>query len=150
MTKEKQLEMFINSFNFKYFKGEEFTPYWKRKRGGVSNSIPHESLWPNIIPTLCVADTLRDLESVPLIVTSSYRNPAYNMAVGGEKNSYHMRFMALDLLCDNPNKIGHAASLLRKCKFSIPGTNDSFLFKGGIGIYNNFIHIDTRGYNADW
>ena len=23
-------------------------------------------------------------------------------------------------------------------------------FSGGIGTYNSFVHIDTRGYNADW
>ena len=24
------------------------------------------------------------------------------------------------------------------------------LFQGGIGLYANFVHIDTRGWNADW
>jgi len=27
--------------------------------------------------------------------------------------------------------------------------NDS-MFQGGIGLYANFVHVDTRGWNADW
>jgi lysozyme len=24
------------------------------------------------------------------------------------------------------------------------------LFSGGIGLYGSFVHVDVRGYNADW
>lgn len=148
--KYKELEDFIDGFNFKYFKGKEFTPYWDRVRKGIKNNIPNEVLWQNIVNTIIVADFLRDKIGGPLSITSSYRSPRYNAAIGGEKNSYHMKFMALDLATSDPKRLASAARKLRGCLFHIPGTNDTFTFNGGVGLYSTFVHIDTRANKADW
>lgn len=152
MTKAQQLAAFIDGFGFRHFKGREIARYAERVRGRVKNSLPPESLWPNIVPTLVVADALREAVDAPLTITSAYRSPAYNAAVGGEKNSYHLQFRALDLIPAevSPAVLAAAARKLRGRTFKIPGTNDHFTFRGGIGLYPSFVHIDTRGHDANW
>lgn len=151
MSTAKQLDEFIDRFGFEHFKGSEISSYASRKRGSVKNSLPHESLWSNIIPTLVIANELRKIVG-PITVTSAYRSPAYNAAVGGEPGSYHMKFMALDLIPQDvsPRTLAAAAKKMRGKKFKIPGTNDTFTFKGGIGTYKTFVHIDCRDYEANW
>jgi len=151
MTKVQQLEQFIDSLGLRYFKGREFTPYWSRVKNGVKNSIPHESLWPNIVQTLIIADEVRHKLGAPMAVTSSYRSPAYNKAVGGAPASLHLRFNALDLSCSSPAKAAAIADSLRGKVFANPTSGGgTFIFAGGIGTYPSFVHIDTRGYDADW
>lgn len=150
--KAQALIEFIDRLNLRHFKGQEIADYAKRTRGKVTNSLPPEALWPNIIPTLIVADELRERLGVPLTITSAYRSPAYNAAVGGEPGSYHMRFQALDII-PGDGLVKSLASLARKLrgtKFKVPGSNDSFTWRGGIGQYPGFVHIDCRGHDANW
>ncbi len=149
----KTFEAFVDALKLRHFAGKEFTPYWTRKRGKVQNSAPPETLWPNIVQTLLIADELRERAGHALTVLSSYRSPAYNRAVGGEPNSFHMRFMALDLTCG-----ALAARELHKIAAGIRGKhvfrigNETFKWNGGLGLYvsSNFIHIDCRAGKADW
>jgi lysozyme len=148
---EIKLETFIDSLGLKHFKGKELTPYWRRVRKGVSNSCPPEDLWPNIVPTLVVLDKLRHILGAAITLTSTYRSPAYNSAVGGERMSYHMKFMAIDFQGGQTSVINaRAARSLRGSKFRNPHTGKTFAFAGGIGQYASFVHIDTRGINANW
>ena len=152
--KTKDLEEFIDAQGLTYFRGKEFTPYWSRTRGGVKNSMPHESLWPNIVPTLLVLDEIRSVLGAPITLLSTYRSPAYNRAVGGEPNSFHMRFMAIDWTSDkgSPREWQKIARDLRGESFTLPGSGGKWVFRGGIGRYDksNFLHIDCRGYDANW
>ena len=76
----------------------------------------------------------------PIRITSAYRSPAYNKRIGGVSNSTHVRFNALDLVTDKP-----AALYLLLLDLRREG-----LFKGGLGLYRSFVHIDSRGHNATW
>lgn len=138
------LEAFIDAQGFRFFKGREFTSYWSRVRDGAKNSVPPRNLWPNIIPTLKVLDKLREEMGAPIRLLSTYRNPGYNRAVGGELQSFHMQFKAIDFACDKgtPEQWADALKLMRK----------KGAFSGGIGVYprSGFVHVDTRGYIADW
>lgn len=138
----KALEEYIDGHNFKHFQGKELTPYWDRTRGGIKNTVPPHNLWPKFIPTLRVLDELRKRLGVPITFTSTYRSPAYNRAVAGAGGSYHMEFRAADVqpVGISVSKLYEAAKALRTSGY----------FRGGIGKYPNFVHIDTRGYNADW
>lgn len=69
----------------------------------------------------------------PIIITSGYRTPAYNAKVGGAKYSYHMRGMAADIRAD-----GVTPKELAKVLNSIVPNS------GGIIVYNNWVHFDTR------
>jgi hypothetical protein len=154
MKQEEKLERFIDSLGLKYFKGREFTPYWSRTRGGVRNSIPPEELWRNIVPGVLVLDELRERLGAPISLLSTYRSQAYNTAVGGERNSFHMRFMAIDFTSGKGTPASWAAMLhkMRGKRFDLPNGAGEWVFRGGVGVYpgSNFVHVDSRGYDANW
>lgn len=133
---------FIDQYEFRHFSGRELAAQAWRVRGVTRNSLPPEKLWKNILPTLRVVDLVREDLGVPLKVTSAYRSPAYNKAVGGASRSQHLRNNALDLIPKgvSPQKLFDALYIAR----------ESGLFVGGLGLYNSFVHVDTRGSNATW
>ena len=128
---------------FRHFKADEFTSYFEVERRGVRNSPPPRELWMNIVPALRIVDQLREDIRRPVIILSSYRSPGYNKAIdGAATQSHHMKFQALDIAVSGhmPQEVHRRLSLMR-------GAGD---FKGGLGLYNTFVHIDTRGHNASW
>lgn len=151
LTKQqKEYAAFIDRLGLRYFKGSEFAVYADRTRGAVRNSLPPEALWPNIIKTLVVIDEIRHRYGAPAEVTSAYRSPAYNRAVGGEAASFHMRNMAVDLVVDDPKRFRKIAASLRGKTFKLPENGGTFVWRGGIGLYPSFVHVDCRGYDASW
>lgn len=72
-------------------------------------------------------------------ITSAYRTPGKNKAVGGETYSQHLYGRAADIKVKGvaPNKVAAYAETLLKNK-------------GGIGTYSTFTHIDTRSTKARW
>lgn len=114
-----------------------------KKRGEVTNQLPPEELWPNIVPTLLLADELGHRLNAPLLeITSAYRSPEYNAQIqGAAEGSYHLRNQALDLkFACSVSQVADMAHRMR----------DDGLFQGGIGTYPGFVHLDTRGRNVDW
>lgn len=81
---------------------------------------------------------LRDMLGKPLIITSAYRSPEHNRAVGGAKRSKHMEGIAFDVRMDNHDP--HA--------FEAAARNAGFT---GFGFYpkSGFMHIDT-GQERTW
>lgn len=127
----------------RHFKADEFTSYFNVTRRGVKNSEPPRAMWEGILPTLRVVDDLRAHLGRSIVILSSYRSPEYNAAIdGAARKSYHMSFIALDI-----SVAGHSpSSVFAKL---LDWRNDG-RFKGGLGKYSTFVHIDTRGYNATW
>ena len=132
---------FLEGLQLRHFSADELIAQGNRTRNGVSNSLPPESMWPAMVPTLWVADMLRERLGYPLTITSAYRSEAYNRQVGGASRSAHLRNEALDLIPrGNVDELWLAAIELR----------NGGAFKGGIGRYHAFVHIDTRGVNRSW
>jgi hypothetical protein len=133
---------FLNNYDFRYIRTHEIITPHCRTRGGISNGLPPKRLWHNITSSLRVADEIRHRLGTPLsYITSAYRTPSYNRKCGGASRSFHTRNNALDLVYESGSDAARDVALqLRKEGF----------FRGGIGHYAGFIHIDTRGYNATW
>jgi len=80
---------------------------------------------------------LRDYINKSIEVVSGYRSPAYNQAIGGAEDSRHMYGDAADIKVKDmkPLEVGRMAEQI--------GFD-------GIGIYDTWTHVDTRGYRARW
>lgn len=139
----KEYSEFLNSLGLRYLTAEEIIRPHKNERSGVANELPPRHMWSRIAPTLRIADEIRHRLEKPLYcINSAYRSPAYNaVCSGAASQSYHMKNCALDLMFEGgPEAAAKVAAEIR----------NSGAFKGGIGTYGTFIHIDTRGYNASW
>ena len=134
---------YIESLGLRHISPHEIFSAHRRNRNGISNSLPPKELWTRITPTLKAADELRHRLGVPLTyITSAYRSPAYNrQCPGAAKYSQHMENRALDLVYACPPE----DAFKEACRMRGEGS-----FKGGLGLYSSFIHIDTRGRNATW
>lgn len=104
------------------------------------NTAPPKELWKNMIPTAVAANEAREKLGAPIKVRSAYRSPAYNRRIGGARASQHMKFTALDLGTDKPAQLYKILLEMRR----------DGKFKGGLGLYRSFVHLDTRGVNANW
>lgn len=94
---------------------QKFPPNFSRRefelsqtaiRGGIDNAIP-EDLLPNTVRLSWWLQELRNkinrihrtdskARELPIIVTSGYRSPALNKAIGGSTTSQHMKAEAAD------------------------------------------------------
>lgn len=127
----------------KHFSADEFTEYFNTHRRGVTNSTPPREMWTNIVPTIRLVDDLRGFLGVPIVILSSYRSPSYNAAIdGAATKSYHMQFRALDIAVagKTPSQVFAVLKNWRALG----------KFRGGLGLYSSFVHVDTRGSNATW
>lgn len=167
---------FVQSLQLRHFSAAELLIGTDRIRNGVRNSFPPVEFWHNIAPTIIVLNELRHRLGGAINLTSTYRNPAYNAQLeGAASRSQHMDFRALDFFTSATSiaELADQARELRGLRFVIPrvglqfhqehapldldgldleetGGATHFTWRGGIGEYNTFVHIDCRGQNADW
>lgn len=82
---------------------------------------------------------IRDYFGKPVVINSGYRTPTYNKKIGGATYSQHQYGTACDIRITGvkPETIAKYAETL-------------LLETGGIGIYKNFVHIDTRVKKSRW
>lgn len=122
---------------------EFFVKGGAHQSNGLNTDPPHE-LWPNVIPLArLLADFKARLGNPSITFNSVYRSRRYNESIGGARNSQHMHFDAADIVVHNSLGPRDWAQVLRSMR-------GSGVFKGGIGTYRSFVHVDTRGFNADW
>ena len=90
-----------------HFELNEFTRSATADRLHIDNSIPEE-LIPNL-KNLCqqVLEPLREHFGIPIVVSSGYRCPALNRAVGGVSNSQHLTGEATDIVMPNLTEAFH-------------------------------------------
>jgi uncharacterized protein YcbK (DUF882 family) len=100
--------------------------------GGIDNRL------------LEVLDAAREAAGGPICVTSGYRCPAHNAAVGGAAQSYHMRGMAADVYSDTLD-VRALAAVLKAAMIRLG-------VAGGLQVYadSGFVHVDVRGWWASW
>ncbi len=86
-----------------------------------------------------ILQNIRNHFGKAVTITSAYRTPARNKAVGGTTYSQHLYGKAADIKVKGvtPKKVSaYAETLLKSC--------------GGIGTYATFTHVDTRATKARW
>lgn len=86
-------------------------------------------------------EKLRRALGKPLGVTSGYRCPEWNLAVGGASRSMHMSGKAADLKVPKGKQKAYVAAAE-----AVPAFR-----RGGIGVYpGGGVHVDYRGRFARW
>ncbi len=75
-------------------------------------------------------DLARGIARIPFIITSGYRCPIHNKAVGGVENSAHLSGLAADIACNNMSDRLKIISALLFCGFR------------RVNIKKDFIHVD--------
>ena len=95
-----------------------------------------KKLDPHVIAVLTL---VREHFNEPVIITSGYRCPKHNKAVGGAPKSKHVEGIAVDF----------------KVKGKLPEQvfeylNDMFPDTYGLGVYSSFVHLDVRKEKARW
>lgn len=106
------------------------------------NQLPPLKIVHAIMPTLALAEALRRKINQPVIIISGFRSAGYNKAIGGAKGSLHLQFRALDIRSPKvtPDTLHSILIQWRKAG----------QWRGGLGLYPSFVHIDDRSENADW
>ncbi|MEM9244289.1 MAG: D-Ala-D-Ala carboxypeptidase family metallohydrolase [Cyanobacteria bacterium P01_F01_bin.153] len=116
--------------------GGNFT-WGEATKGG--DRIPANSTISRNIITMArrMEDIRARLGNRPMRITSWYRPPAVNRAVGGARNSTHLYGHGVDFIV-----VGLSARSAQRIL-------DPW-WPGGLGYGPNFTHMDNRGYRARW
>ncbi len=86
---------------------------------------------------------VRDYLGEPIHISSGYRSPSHNAAVGGVSDSQHLLGKAADISMKNYTAKNLAVIFERL-------TNNGNIKQGGVGLYNGFVHYDIRGTKSRW
>ena len=81
-----------------HFTLAELTVSQTASRKGLDNTPPPDAL-ANLKRTALGLEAVRIMLGAPISISSGYRSPAVNKAVGGAVNSQHLTGQAVDLIC---------------------------------------------------
>jgi hypothetical protein len=139
----KDYTHYLNSLKLRNISAQDVIAAHAKERGSVWNMLPPREWWTRMGYTLRVVDRISSEMRTPVKeIVSAYRTPAYNARCGGARTqSWHQANVAVDVQFDTSAR--NVTSATRSLR-------DRGLFKGGVGSYSSFTHIDTRGTNVNW
>ena len=92
----------MNYDGFKYFTMQELCKSNTANMLGIDNWPREQYIFDNLKNLVWdILDPLRERLGMPIIVNCGYRSKETNIAVGGVKNSQHMKGQAADIRCSN-------------------------------------------------
>ena len=86
-------------------------------------------------------EDFRAEKELPLLITNCNRCLEHNRRIGSKDTSQHVLGKAVDLHCPSMNH----ADLVKLAK--LHHKKDGIL-SGGLGVYSNFIHVDTGSFRS--
>ena len=113
----------------------EFEASQEATRRGIDNSLP-DTLMTNAILLGGWLQELRNMlckhygRDIPITISSGYRSPKLNKAIGGSKNSHHMQCVAADI---------RASGLTPQQLFDLIG--DNMQFDQCIQEFDSWVHV---------
>ena len=109
----------------RYFRPEEFDCKCKKcKDNGEGRGIDMMEDY-----FLQMLDDARHKAGIPFVITSGYRCPSHNRAVGGVANSAHTKGLAADIACSDSRTRGYIiGALFEACLlYTSPSPRDGLL-----------------------
>jgi hypothetical protein len=133
---------YLNSLGLRRINPSQVIASHAKQAGGVWNTLPAKSTWRRMGYTLRVVERIAMEMNVGQVeVISAYRSPTYNARSGGRSGSWHQANCAADVRF--PVQARLVTATARELR-------NLGLFKGGVGGYWNFTHVDCRGSNVNW
>ena len=96
---------------------------------------------PGLFSHMKLLEQMRQEMGFAMIITSAYRCPDHNREVGGAVRSWHLLF-ATDIRPGRGSGFKDQLHGMYKVALSLKW--------GGIGYYNNFLHLDMRPDPVRW
>lgn len=125
----------------KYFTLNELTASSTAKRKGIDNT-PDATVKANLTALVAnILDPLREAYGKPIVVSSGYRSPKLNRAVGGAAKSQHVTGQAADIhtLSDTPADNKKLYDLILKLKLPFDQLINEYNF--------NWVHVSFSPRN---
>lgn len=123
-----------------YFTQDELTASDYAARYGMNNE-PDQRALESLRYTALQLDRVRALLGVPVLVSSAYRSPRVNEAVGGSKRSQHMLGQAVDLIAPSFGSPRAVARLIMESHIPF----DQLILEYGRWVHISFTQHNTRG-----
>lgn len=121
---------------------------------GIDNDPPL-TVHANLKRTAMLLEAVRLRLGAPIIVSSGYRSPALNKAVGGQPSSQHLTGQAVDFICPGFGSPTTVASALQDCR-EVP--YDQLILEFGRWVHLSWsdkprhqaLIIDSKGTRPMW
>ena len=123
----------------KYFSLAEFIHSATAKRLNIDNT-PTFEIVDNLTRLADYLDNIREKLGKPIQVSSGYRCPMLNKAVGGVANSQHQKGLAADLVCADMEKL---LSVIRET-----GGFDQLIKEHRKGSTSYWLHVSVCNRNG--
>lgn len=123
----------------KHFTLAEFLHSTSAKRLNIDNT-PSFDVVDNLNRLADYLDVIREKFGKPILISSGFRCPLLNKAVGGVVNSQHLKGLAADLVCDDMETL---LSIIRET-----GGFDQLITEHKKGSKNYWIHVSVAPRNG--
>lgn len=123
-----------------HFTSEEMERSSTAIRNGLDNTCPPD-LMPNMLLVASALEVVREHFGKPIHVTSCYRSPEVNKAVGGSPTSAHRFAMAADFEVAGVSNV----EVCRWCIENVPDVDQVIYEFGELGwVHMGFTHKEPR------